>query len=300
MPPNGVTNHSGNGLPQTSAPSLIVRAPPTNSTFTGHTQSARTSPAIENTGRHFDAVRFEVERTQGYAPSSDPYQPRQISSQTQAQSQKYYDHSEPGLPSQVPISSQYTRKPQGRNPYPKLSPPTPATSTSTSPVTLAPRNVSYHSRADRGSPYTGYGTRGHGTSPYSSLTGANTYAYERSCASAYSSPAFDPRRYSPPNHLNGSSLPPVGYSQYTLGPTACTARDELAYAQAQAQHQKTAPQQYDSPGVPTAPFANAGPSGVHQMQYYSVPPPATGVAGRSGYGYPGFNTYSNGSFGFGR
>jgi hypothetical protein len=299
VPSNGVTGHPVNGPQQHYASSLIVHAPPSHSTFTGHTQSARTSPAIENIGRHFDAVRFEVERTQGYAPSSDPYQPRQIPSQTQAPSQKYYDHSETVLPSQVPISSQPTRKPQGRNPYPKLSPPTPATSTSTSPITLAPRNANCHSRADRGSPYGGYGSRGRGTSPYSSLAGANNYGYERSCASAYASPAIDPRRYSPPNHLNESSLPPAGYSQYTSGPAANAVREQLAYAQAQAQHQKTAPQQYDSPGVPAAPFANAGPSGVHQMQYYSVPP-ATSVAGRGGYGYTGFNTYSNGSLNFGR
>ncbi len=87
---------------------------------------------------------------------------------------------------------------------------------------------------------------------------------------------------------------------------SASAREELAYAQAQAQHQKYLSQQqrgtYDnSPGVPTAPFANAGPPGVHHMQYYSEsrshPAGATNDVGGRGYSYSGYGSSNMNGYG---
>lgn len=325
----GVTGHPMNGIHPSYLPSSTAHGSSAASTVVPRqSQSVRTSPVV-NTGRHFDAVRFEVERTQGYAPaSSGQYEqqrqpPSQQAPRSQSQSQQYYSSPSVAVPHTSGV-----RKPQGHNPYPQLSPPTPATSTSTSPVTLAPppprttcaNNAAAHID-HHGSPFNGttYANLGHGPSPpsYSSLAGATTYGrntYERCCVSAYTSPTMDLRGYSPQNHYSDQGVPLMnGSSVHRFGAAdSASAREELAYAQAQAQHQKYLSQQqqqqpqqrgtYDnSPGVPTAPFANAGPPGVHHMQYYSEPQSHTagstnGVGGR-GYGYSGYGASNMNAYG---
>jgi len=134
--------------------------------------------------------------------------------------------------------------------------------------------------------------------------------YGRVCVSAYTSPVIPVNSfpyYPPPfsvSSAEGQQLQQRQAPVYPLYPTPqepstvhlnAQEREELAFAKATAEvnavnaknaSSLSSPLHDTSPGVPSMPFANAGPSGVCQMSYSSPGDSAcTGSVNGYGYGY---------------
>ena len=143
--------------------------------------------------------------------------------------------------------------------------------------------------------------------------------YGRVCVSAYTSPVnsfpYYPLSFSVSSE--GQRLQQRQTSVYPLYPTPqepsilhlnAQEREELAFAKATAEvnavnaknaSSSSSPLHDTSPGVPSMPFANAGPSGVCQMSYSSSGDSAcTGTGSVNGYGYGYAHGYGHG-YGYG-